>query len=204
MVPSLVDQAEWIGVHVLGPEAAKRMWHLDAELQAAQIALTDFHVARLGTTRNAGREAWARLAYSTKGFITAVHRFGRMLESMQANGRDFPPYTREQIGATWKRAKAFLESYGDARNSVEHIHGDVAENSHFMNYFESPGGGVTATVVPGSSAEVSDEALEKLVAYRGEILSGMQIDYLGAISEARMLSASRAAFLWALLDRATV
>jgi hypothetical protein len=149
------------------PRAVVRMSLLESDVKSLEIALEDF----IGAQRRPHDLPWLRWEHSfhhAKVFVVCMRRCARMLEALQAARTEYPGETQRAIDIAWKSTRAFFEPYRDARDAIEHIDGELAGKTHFMNLYDNE-----LEVTNGVRVAVSADALAVVQAAWQRVLGSM-------------------------------
>ena len=179
----IVVQEEWpnaLYAQTLIPAPMIRLLMLESDLESLQLAFEDYDTARqqvnnamasLVNSQNGlfsppvPNKVRARMFHSAKVFIVCMRRFARLLEAAKSRKNEYPPDVGEIIDLTWKKLRAFLDNYREARDAIEHIDGEIDLHTKFTNisgdYFE---------VVEGKRAHVTLLALQTVEQAWAEIV----------------------------------
>ena len=146
----------------------------DVDVQSAQIALEDYLAAAAAqdSSESVGvdRAALARQIHHAKVFVCSVRRVGRLLEDFSANRSIFSADVADAIKLIWKRNRSFFERYREPRNSIEHIDGEIKGRTNWIMVNLVDDG---LQVVPGKTAQVSDDAVERVLKARNEVVAAV-------------------------------
>ena len=117
------------------------------------------------------------LFHHARAFVCAVRRIGRLLEAfagLSTGPGDLPASAVELVKSVWKKKKAFLDTYVEPRNVIEHVDGEMRGKPSATTLFVANNIAYdTYEAAPGKEADISGVALERVLTIRDEILNGL-------------------------------
>ncbi len=159
---------------------------LEDDFDSARIAHEGYLRAaeeRMATSATARCIQRKHVFHNARTFVCAIRRIGRLLQafsSLSTGPGDLPASAVGLVRSIWKKKKSFLETYVGPRNVIEHVDGEMrgkpsAGSLFVVNNIEHG----RYEAAPGEQADISRDAMVRVLAIRDEILTG-----LWAIAEA--------------------